>query len=158
MTLAPFPLNFSAQKESEPSSAIRYFQRFEHQPSPPPVTNYPDPTNYQTFQSEELTASLSPAPLIQYSPTRRFSHVEVTGLPRHRITTKTGLKITPLPSSKFCGKQSIRIDNSDDDLYQRSSSRTTRSKVLHNQQSISRRVYSSHLRKAWAYKERSSVE
>jgi hypothetical protein len=142
-------------KESEPS-VLPYFQRFEHQPQS--VANSPGPTNYQTLQSEELTASLSPAPLIQYSPTRRFSHVEVTRLPRHRITTKGGLKITLLPSSKSRGKRPIRLDDSDNDLYLRSPSRTPQFEVLRKQRPNARGVPSSRFRMTQGYEEMLSIQ
>jgi hypothetical protein len=105
-----------------------------------------------------MTASLSPAPLIQYTPTRRFSHVEVTGLPHHRITTKGGLKITPLPGSKSRGKQPIGLDDSDDDLSLRSPSRTPQFEVLHKQQPNARGLPSSRFGKTQDYEESFSVK
>jgi hypothetical protein len=154
---SPFFAKLESSKEPEPS-VLPYFQQFEHQPSPQSVANSPGPTNYQTFQSEELATFLSPAPLIQYSPTRRFSHVEVTGLPHHRITTKRGLKITPLPSSKSRGKQPIRLDNSGDDLYLRSPSRTPQFEVPRKQRPNARGMPSSRFGKTQDYEESFSVK
>ncbi|PVF96897.1 hypothetical protein CPB86DRAFT_477591 [Serendipita vermifera] len=128
----------SVEQEVYPS------QDLDSQLSTQIVTSRLPPVEFsQKFLSEKLTRSPSPKKKgIYYTPTRHFSHVEVTGMPHYRITTKGGLKITPLPG--FVPKKNgVRKDDSDDDLYFKSPTPKSHFNIHRTLQTNSRKKSSS---------------